>query len=137
MQNLNLMNLSSMCVEGHCILESLSTTRTANSNIKVLPDVGQNAIIVGMMEGTQVTEIVLVPTWPVYAFQASISWNYEFWYYSNGTGRRCRSGRGTLWCRNQCWNDAVMLWNVLWCLLRIQDCCCILICPVISCLLCH
>ena len=54
------MNLSSMFTEGSHILESLSTTRTANSNIKVLPDVGQNAIIVVMKKGTEVTEIVLV-----------------------------------------------------------------------------
>ena len=72
------MNLSPMFIEGYSILEPFSTNRTANSNIKVLPDVGQNAIIVGMLEGTEATEIVLAPTWPVYAFWASISWNCEF-----------------------------------------------------------
>ena len=49
--NLNFVYLPPMFAKGCCILKPFSAARTANGEIKVLADVGQNAIKIGVMEG--------------------------------------------------------------------------------------
>ena len=49
--NSNFVYLPPMSVEGCCILKPFPVARTADGEIDVLSDVGQDAIKIGVMEG--------------------------------------------------------------------------------------
>ena len=67
--NLNFVYLPPMFVEGCCILKPFPMARTADGEINVLSDMGQDAIKIGVMEGAQATKIVFDPARPVYMLQ--------------------------------------------------------------------